>query len=172
MIGGSCHKYNFLSRQTFCRGKHVIVATKDVFSRDKQGHKVFVATKMRLVAAPANNSQKASNVRQHLKKKETNCLPCSAFPESSPWYNRHGWVGIKKPYYLSPEQSSLTSPSQLNGRRNLSFICLRRHGLDVTFTVEWALKTCHYLSPEESPWYKCHGRVGVIFYLFLFIRLP
>ena len=38
------------STQTFCRGKHTFVATKDVFCRDKH---VFVATKMILAAAPA-----------------------------------------------------------------------------------------------------------------------
>ena len=31
IIGGSCQKYHFLSRQKFCRDKHVFVATKHVF---------------------------------------------------------------------------------------------------------------------------------------------
>ena len=73
-------KYNFvatkvLSQQTyFCRDKrricvdkHIFVATKDVFCRDKHVfatkplsrvcHKTFVATKMILVVAPANDKQ-------------------------------------------------------------------------------------------------------------------
>ena len=51
-----------LLRQNLCRNKHTFVATKDVFCRDKHvfaayhfcRHKTFVATKMILVAAPAN----------------------------------------------------------------------------------------------------------------------
>ena len=35
IIGGSCHKYHFLLWQKFCRDKHVFVATKHVFCRDK-----------------------------------------------------------------------------------------------------------------------------------------
>ena len=46
-----------LPRQTqkFCRGKHTFLATKDVFYRGKYVF-LFVATKMILVAAPANDS--------------------------------------------------------------------------------------------------------------------
>ena len=47
-----------LSSQTFCRGKHTFVATKDVFCRDKRvccDKNIFVATKMILVAARAND---------------------------------------------------------------------------------------------------------------------
>jgi len=49
IIGGSCHKYQFvatkvLTRQTrVCRDKHVFVMTKHVFCRDKSK---FVATKL------------------------------------------------------------------------------------------------------------------------------
>ena len=79
IIGGSCHKYHFLSRQTrvcrdktrllsqqkyVCRdktsillsrqNKHTLVATKQAyFCRDK----AFVATKMILVAVPANDTK-------------------------------------------------------------------------------------------------------------------
>ena len=42
----------------FCRDKHVFVATKHVFCRDKTF--VSVATKMVLVAAPANDSCQAN----------------------------------------------------------------------------------------------------------------
>ena len=40
-----------LSRQKFCRNKHIFVATKDLFCRDK----AFVATKIVLAAVPAND---------------------------------------------------------------------------------------------------------------------
>ena len=43
-----------LSRQRFCHGKHTFV----VFCRDK--HKTFVATKIIFMAAPANDSSRAS----------------------------------------------------------------------------------------------------------------
>ena len=42
----------FLLRQNFCRDKHTFVATKDVFFQKT----CFVATKIILVAAPANDS--------------------------------------------------------------------------------------------------------------------
>ena len=35
IIGGSRHKYHFLLWQKFCRDKHVFVATKHIFCRDK-----------------------------------------------------------------------------------------------------------------------------------------
>ena len=47
-----------LSRQKFCRDKHTFVATKDVFCRKIMfvaTNKTFVATKMIIVAAPAND---------------------------------------------------------------------------------------------------------------------
>ena len=69
ITGGKRDKHNFvaakhLSRQAylmfvatkllpFCRGKHIFVATKDVFCR------VFVATKMILVETPVNDSSQA-----------------------------------------------------------------------------------------------------------------
>ena len=46
-----------LSQQKFCRGKHTFVATKDMFCCDKH---VSVATKIILMAAPANDSWSAS----------------------------------------------------------------------------------------------------------------
>ena len=65
---GSCHKYHFLSQHKICLYKylsiqHRFVTTKHVFCRDKRmlvatkicRDKTFVATKMRLVAAPAND---------------------------------------------------------------------------------------------------------------------
>ena len=42
----------------FCRGKHTFVESKDVFRHNKYG---FVATKMILVAAPANDRKDASH---------------------------------------------------------------------------------------------------------------
>ena len=35
ITGRSCHKYHFLLWQKFCRDKHVFVATKHIFCRDK-----------------------------------------------------------------------------------------------------------------------------------------
>ena len=80
IIGGSCHKHIFVAmKDMFCRDKHVFVATKVSLSRqnyvswdkslrrDKNMHtfaatkdvfcsdKTFVATKIILVAAPAND---------------------------------------------------------------------------------------------------------------------
>ena len=61
-----CRDKIFLSRQTRvcrdksklvaakCRDKHIFVTTKDVFRRGKH---VFVATKMKLVAAPASDTE-------------------------------------------------------------------------------------------------------------------
>ena len=55
ITGSSCHKYNFLSRQTFSRGKDTFVVTKDVFCRDTHVFVVTNTTKMILQAAPAND---------------------------------------------------------------------------------------------------------------------
>ena len=79
MIGGSCHKYNFCRDKSFVAIKHVFaatntcllrqntsfVATKLCLSRQKYVHAffiflsgnkhTFVATKMILIAAPAND---------------------------------------------------------------------------------------------------------------------
>ena len=54
VIGGSCHKYNFsrdkhMTKHVFCRNKSM-----HVFCRDKH---TFVATKIILVAAPANDGR-------------------------------------------------------------------------------------------------------------------
>ena len=43
--------YAFVATKYFCRDKYTCVATKDVFCHDKS----FVATKMILMAAPAND---------------------------------------------------------------------------------------------------------------------
>ena len=46
-----------LSRQNICRDKHAFVATKDIFCRNKHVFVVtFVAIKIILVAAPANDN--------------------------------------------------------------------------------------------------------------------
>ena len=42
-IDGICHKYHFCRDQSFCRDKHVFVATKYVFCRDKS---MLAATKL------------------------------------------------------------------------------------------------------------------------------
>ena len=52
IIGGSCYKYHF------CRDKkHVFVASKHVFCRDKSmlRQNIFVTTKIILAVAPAND---------------------------------------------------------------------------------------------------------------------
>ena len=47
-----------LLRQKFCSNKHTFVTTKDVFCHDKHVNKGFVMTKMKFVAALANDSWK------------------------------------------------------------------------------------------------------------------
>ena len=74
-----CHHKNilswrtyFFSRQNFCHDKHTFVATKHAFCRDKS----FVATKLILVTAPANDTPQYCWKRSCWKK-QTNKCPCS-----------------------------------------------------------------------------------------------
>ena len=69
-----CRDTNFVPTKIFCRKKRNSVATKVLsqetyFSRDKRRvyrDKTFVATKMVLVAAPANDKRAAPSLRELL----------------------------------------------------------------------------------------------------------